>query len=472
MTHIIELSALDLSTAIQARRVSCREVMSAYLDRIDAVNPLVNAIVIRRERDELLAEANGRDHDLAGGHSRGWMHGLPIAIKDLSPVKGLRFTSGSRLFADFVATEDDIQVERIRRAGAIIVGKTNTPEFGLGSHTYNSVFGATRNPRDPARSAGGSSGGAAAALASRMLPIADGSDMMGSLRNPAAFNNVFGFRPTPGRVPQSRSPDLFMGRLGVVGPMGRTARDAAALFATQAGYDRRDPQALPNEDFSFGRPPDFAGTRIAWFGDMDGHLAFEPGVLDVDRNALATLARLGCIIEEIKPAFDFERLWRAWNQLRSWQVAGAMRTHYSDAHKRALLKPELIWEVEQGLALTGAGTYVATCTRSDWYRYVRSLFDDYDFLALPSAQVFPFDVETCWPSEIAGRRMDTYHRWMEVVIGPSMAGLPTVAVPAGFGLCGRPTGIQIAGPPLADRRVLELAMAYDDLKRPQTNFAG
>jgi amidase len=465
MTNLIDLPALDLSAAIHARRVSCREVVDAYLDRIDAVNPLVNAIVIRRERDELLAEATARDHELSAGYSRGWLHGLPIAIKDLSAVKGMRFTSGSRLFADFVATEDDIQVERIRGAGAIVVGKTNTPEFGLGSHTYNDVFGATRNPREPGRSAGGSSGGAAAALAARMLPIADGSDMMGSLRNPAAFNNVFGFRPTPGRVLQSRSPDLFMGRLGVVGPMGRTARDAAALFATQAGYDRRDPQALPDEDFNFGSPPALTGKRIAWLGDMGGHLAFEPDVLDVNRNALATLARLDCIVEDIQPPFDFERLWRAWNRLRSWQVAGAMRVHYADAHKRALLKPELIWEIEQGLALTGADIYAATCTRSDWYRCVRGLFERYDFLALPSTQVFPFDVDTCWPDEIAGRRMDTYHRWMEVVIGPSMAGLPTAAVPAGFGPGGLPSGIQISGPPLADRHVLELAIAYDDLLR-------
>jgi amidase len=462
VTEIIDLSALDLSAAIHARQISCREVMTAYLDRIDAVNPLLNAIVGRRDRDELLAEAATRDDELAAGRSRGWLHGLPIAIKDLSPAKGLRFTSGSLLFADLIAAEDDIHVARIRAAGAVVIGKTNTPEMGLGSHTYNDVFGATRNPHDPTRSAGGSSGGAAAALAARMLPIADGSDMMGSLRNPAAFNNVVGFRPTPGRVPQPRPLDLFMVRLGVVGSMGRTVRDAAALFATQAGYDRRDPLSLPNEDFHSSITPDVSGARIAWFGDMGGRLACEPGVLDVDRQALAVLAALGCRIEEVVPAFDLDRLWDAWNHLRSWHFAGSMRTHYENADKRTLIKPELIWEIEQGRSLAASDLCAAAAVRSEWYRFICGLFERYDFLALPSAQVFPFAVDKRWPDDIDGKRMDTYHRWMEVVIGPSLAGLPTVAVPAGFGANGLPTGIQIAGPPRADRRVLELTAAYED----------
>jgi amidase len=466
---IIDQSAIELSAAIHARELSCREVMSAYLDRIDAVNPTLNAIVSLRTREDLMAQAKDYDDDLAAGRDRGWLHGMPIAVKDLSPVKGMRCTFGSRLFAEFIAPEDDIHVARIRAAGAIIVGKTNTPEMGLGSHTYNSVFGATRNPFDPSKSAGGSSGGAAVALATRMLPIADGSDMMGSLRNPAAFNNVVGFRPSPGRIPQGLQPELFFGRLGINGPMGRTARDAAALFSTQAGYDRRDPLALPSEDFSFGAPPDLAGTRVAWLGDMGGYLPFENGVLDVDRRALARLEALGCVVEEVVPAFDMDRLWRAWNRLRSWQVAANMRVHYVDAAKRALLKPEMCWEIEQGLGLSGADVHAASCVRSEWYRCVVGLFERYDVLVLPAAQVFPFDVDLPWPRQIAGRTMDTYHRWMEVVIGPSLAGLPVAAVPAGFADNGLPNGVQIAGPPQADRRVLEIAMAYEavaDTKMP------
>ncbi len=463
MSDIVKLSAVELSTAIHARTLSCRDVMAAYLEQIRRFNPLLNAIVSLRDEGDLMDDAKRRDEELAAGRSSGWMHGFPVAVKDLSPAKGIRCTFGSPLFADFVPDQDAIHVERMKKAGAIVIGKTNTPEMGLGSHTYNSVFGRTRNPYDLARSAGGSSGGAAAALAAQLVPIADGSDMMGSLRNPAAFNNVIGFRPTFGLVPSGPSPELFQQGLSTTGPMGRSVRDVAMLLATQAGYDIREPSswdatgAAPDLD----RNIDFSGARIGWLGDFGGYLPFEKGVLDLNRKALSVFEAIGCIVEDVAMEFDPDRLWTAWRTLRHWLVAGKMQPLHAIPGNRDLIKPEALWEIENGLRLTGADIYAASLVRSDWYRYMCGLFERYDYLVLPAAQVFPFDVEMSWPTEIAGTRMDTYHRWMEVVVGPSMAGLPVAAMPAGFGENGLPNGFQLIGRPRADANLLQLAHAYE-----------
>lgn len=458
---ITDLSAVDLSAAIHDRRVSCADVMEAYLDRIDRFNPDINAIISLRSRTELMVEARAADLELADGRSRGPMHGFPQAIKDLAEVRGMPCSFGSPLFKDHVSEADSIHVERVRRAGAIFIGKTNTPAFGLGSHTVNPVHGATRNPHDLARSAGGSSGGAAAALAARLLPVADGSDMMGSLRNPAAFNNVVGFRPNFGRVPSDKSSDLFFNQLAVAGPMGRSVADVALLLAIQSGHDPRDPLSLPDEDLSLRAPASTRGMKIAWFGDFGGYLPFEDGVLDVNRNALAVLSDIGCEIEEVVPAFDLPALWQSWLTLRSFNVAHGMREFYDQPEKRALFNSQYLFEFEQALGKSAAEIHAASTIRSLWYDYVLKLFARYDFLVLPSAQVFPFDVNVNWPQEIAGRRMDTYHRWMEVVIGPSMAGLPVAAMPAGFSRDGLPGGVQFVGPPRGDRATLEFALAYE-----------
>lgn len=434
--------------------------MTAYLERIAEINPRVNAIVSLRDAGALMEEAAEADRELDAGRSRGFLHGFPFAVKDLSEAKGLPCTFGSPIYADFVPDFDDIHVERIRAAGAIIIGKTNAPEMGLGSHTYNPVFGTTRNPYDLTRSAGGSSGGAAAALAARLLPVADGSDMMGSLRNPAGFNNVVGFRPSFGRVP-SLGTEIFMSQLAVNGPMGRTVADVAALLAIQAGHDPRDPQSLPAEDLSLGEAIDTAGLRVGWLGDFDGYLPFEPGVLELAAASLDTFSAMGARVEAVRSRFDMDRLWQGWRVLRHFLVSGGQAKDYAELARRAQMKPEMIWEIENGQRLASNDIYAASVIRSDWYRYLLGLFETHDVLILPSAQVFPFAADLAWPREIAGRTMDTYHRWMEVVIGPTMAGLPVAAMPAGFGAAGLPAGIQIIGRPRADRAVLQIAAAYE-----------
>ena len=461
--ELVQLQAHELAERIRLRQVSCREVMRAYLAQIERFNPEVNALVSLQPEAQLLAEADQRDAELARGEYRGWMHGLPHAIKDLSLTRGIRTTFGSPLFRDHVPERDGIMVERIRAAGAILIGKTNTPEFGLGSHSYNPVFGVTGCAYDPVRSAGGSSGGAAAALALQMVPVADGSDMMGSLRNPAAFNNIVGFRPSQGRVPFDDSADLFVDQLGYEGPMGRSVRDVALLLSVQAGFDARAPLSIAESGAAFAGAleRDFTGARLGWLGDLGGYLPMEPGVLALCGSALADFEALGCQVEEAALGFAPERLWACWRTLRHWLVAGSLAAAHADPARRERLKPEAVWEVENGLQLSAMEVYRASVTRSDWYRAISRLFERYDFLLLPSAQVFPFDKHWDWPKSIAGRSMDTYHRWMEVVIPGTLSGCPVASVPVGFNEAGLPMGMQVIGRHHADLAVLQLAHAYE-----------
>jgi amidase len=447
---------------IRRREVSSREVMAAYLDHIEAVNPRVNAIVSLRPRADVLAEAEGADQALARGDAVGPLHGLPQAIKDLAATKGLRTTLGSPLFADQVPEADAIFVARMRAAGAVIIGKTNVPEFGYGSNSYNPIFGLTRNAYDPARVGGGSSGGAAVALATRMLPVADGGDMGGSLRNPAAFNNVFGFRPSQGRVPAD-TPDPFYGQMAVEGPMGRSVRDVAMLLSVQAGYDSRAPLSLEDPGFRFeDRLEEGEGTlRCGWLGDLGGHLPFEPGVLELCTGALDLFRQAGGSVEEARVDFDPERLWRAFVSLRQQSIGGRHDAAWRDPEQRRLLKPEAIWEIEGSHRLSALDAYRAGLDRGAWYKAFTALFDRFDLLLIPSAQVFPFEAGIDWPAEINGRRMDSYHRWMEVVVGATMAGCPAISVPAGFDPRGLPMGLQVIGPPRGDLRVLQAAARYE-----------
>jgi amidase len=461
-SDIVMLDAVALADAVRARRVSCVEVMTAYLDHIERLNPRVNAIVALQDRAGLLAQARERDDMLAPGEPMGLLHGFPLAVKDLVPVKGLPMTKGSRILKDFVAPADSIMVERLRRAGAIFIGKTNTPEFGLGSHTYNEVYGATRNAYDQTRSAGGSSGGAAVALALRMLPVADGSDYGGSLRNPAGWNNVFGFRTSHGLVPTDAS-DAWLPSMTVLGPMARNVADLAFLLSVQAGHDARAPLSMAGDGSRFGAAleRDFEGTRIAWVGDFNGDLPYEPGVLELCRNALEIFEAMGCIVEEAQPDYSIEAMWQALRKLRAWKSGSELLAHYRDPEKRALMKPEAVFEVESGLELTAFDITAASVVRTEWYQAVRRFFARYDYFIMPTAQLFPFDVDLHWPGEIAGRKMETYHEWMKGVLPVTMSGCPALAVPAGFNAQGLPMGIQIVAPNQADFACLQLAHAYD-----------
>ena len=463
---LCRLDALELSRTLHRREASCRELMRATLARIGRLNPRFNAIVSLRDERELLDEADRHDAMLARGESKGWMHGFPHAVKDLAPTKGLRTTWGSPLYRDFVPDADSLMVERLRAAGAIVVGKTNTPEWGLGSHTYNTVFGTTLNAYDPTRTAGGSSGGAAVALALRLVPVADGSDMGGSLRNPAGWGNVFGLRPSRGRVPSWPAEDAFFQQLATDGPMARTVPDLAALLRTLAGPDPRAPLALDEDPASLGAPLDAdpagrRGLRIGWLGDYDGHLATEPGVLGLCEAALRELSALGCTVEPLALGFDPERIWQAFMTLRAMGMAGRFEAVRADPARWAQLKPEARWEVERGAGVTAIDVHRASVTRTAWYHHALALLERVDVLALPVAQVFPFDASLTWPAEIAGRRMDSYHRWMEVVAGPTMAGLPAISVPAGFDARGLPAGLQLVGRPRGELALLRLARAHE-----------
>lgn len=459
-----DVSATALSAALSERRVGAETLMRCFLERIDAVNGVLNAIVSRRAPDDLLAEAAARDRAWAAGQRRrGWLDGLPMAIKDLSTTAGLTTTFGSPLYAEHVPAADNLMVSRLRAAGVIFIGKTNTPEFGLGSQTYNPVFGVTGSAYGPELTAGGSSGGAAAALAARMLPVADGSDMMGSLRNPAAYNNVFGLRPSPGRVPALPAPDVFSPVLGTEGPIARSAADLAALLATQAGPDERAPQSIRSDPAALAAPlmGELDGRRIAWIGDWAGYYPLESGVLEVCDGALSRLESAGVVIEHCAPRFDPARLWQAWCVLRQINIAGRFEGLYRNADTRAGLKPEAIWEIESGLARAAIEGHHAQVARSAWFAELSRLFERYDAIALPSAQVFAFDKTVHWPTEIAGRTMDSYHRWMEIVVPGSLSAGPTLAMPAGFDDRYRPMGIQLLARPRAERTLLEIARGYE-----------
>lgn len=466
MTDITFLDAGDLTAKINSGALSAHTLMSETLDRIDAVNPTVNAVVSRLPAKDLLAQAHAADQ--VPLHERGPLHGLPIAVKDLANAKGLPTSLGSPLFAGTMPPKDDEMVARMRAAGAIVIGKTNTPEFGLGSHSYNPVFGVTSNPYGTDRSAGGSSGGAGAALATGMIAVADGSDMMGSLRNPAAWNNVYGLRPTYGRVPLDMPGDAFLHQLAVAGPMGRSPRDVALLLDVQSGLTLAEPHSfahtpcLPQIDGSV------AGLKIGWLGDWDGAYPMQRGVLDTCNSALAEFAKLGIDVEPVPAPFDATSIWQSWVTLRAWANAGGKKALYDNPDMRKGLKPEAIWEIETGLKLSAMDVHAASLIRSQWYSALNKLFEHYDALLLPSAQMWPFPKDWDWPKDIEGHPMDTYHRWMEVVVPVSLVGVPCLSIPAGFNPDGLPMGMQLFGPRYSDAKLLKIGQRWHET----TPFAG
>jgi amidase len=446
-SDLTALTANTLSKAIREKHISCLEVMEAYLQRIHRYNPIYNAIVSLVGDDDLLSQAATADQELARGQYRGWMHGMPHAVKDLTPVAGLPYTSGSPMFAERIAETDSAMVARIREAGVIFIGKTNTPEFGLGSQSYNPVFGATGSAYNPTLTSGGSSGGAASGLGTHMLPVADGSDMMGSLRNPGAYNNVIGYRPSTSVMSDNQSADR---PLSTSGPMGRNTADTIRLLETMAVNPiGEDIEAINLQEI-----------KIGWLGNLDNYLAMQEGVIDLCESSLTMLEDAGVSLDSVSPRFTMSDLWQSWTTLRH-SIRVEMQDYYDNPQTHAQLKPELIWEIEQSMTLTDDDRVQANVIRQNWYLELDRLFDEYDFLALPSAQVFPYPKTMHWPTEISGRQMDTYHRWMEVVILGSLGGIPVVNVPVGFDEQGRPMGMQVMGRFGADRKVLGFSLAYE-----------
>jgi amidase len=415
-------SALWQLSAMRTGRLDPRALMEATLDRVAASD--LNAIVSVRPRDVLLDEA---------AHPRpGPLSGLPIAIKDMVDTEGLRTTYGHPAFADHVPEADAPLAARLKAAGAIVIGKTNVPEFALGSHTYNRVHGATPNPHDRSRSAGGSSGGAAVALAERLIALADGSDMMGSLRNPAAWNGVYGLRPTWGLVPPGPKGDARLHPISTEGPMARDPDDLALLLAVLApGWRPGPPRPL----------------RVGWVGDWGGAWPVEPGILETCEAALSDLA------EPLAAPFPAEALWDSWTTLRSAGLAATLAPVWDDAFAAAS-KPELVWEVERGRDMPLAAFARASAIRAEWARAVEAL--PVDVIAMPATQIMPFEIGLDWPKQIAGKAMDSYHRWMEAMVPASLAGLPAISVPAGL-LDGLPVGLQLVGKPGMDGDLIALA---------------
>ncbi|NRA04095.1 MAG: amidase [Myxococcales bacterium] len=449
-------TASELARRIRQREVSVREVMDAHLAQVERTNPRVNAIVTLCA-DRALDAAKAADAELAHGAEPGPLFGLPVAHKDLVETAGIRTTYGSPIFSEFVPKQDALIVERLRAAGAIAIGKTNVPEFGAGSQTFNAVFGSTRNPYDLERTCGGSSGGAAVALACGMVPIADGSDMGGSLRNPASFCNVVGFRPSPGRVPAwpSRAP---WSPFSVLGPMARTVADAALMLRAIAGPDPRSPIAIrePPTVFDQSLERDFRGVRIAWSRDLGG-LPVDPRVTDAIDARRGVFARLGCEIDDADP--DFSGADEAFCSWRAWLFALGFGPLLERERER--IKDTVVWNVEQGLSLTGTDLARAEVLRAACYHRVREFMERYEFLVLPVSQVPPFDLNEPWVREIDGTRLESYIDWMRSCYWVTVTGLPAISVPCGFTPEGLPIGVQIVGRHQHDLEVLRLAHAFE-----------
>jgi len=456
-SNLCFMGARELATLIRSRHVSAREVMAAHLKQIKRVNPVLNAIVAKLDDDQCLALAGDADQRLARGEPVGPLHGLPIAFKDLEPAVGFPCTMGSPIYRDQMPAEDSVLIERLRRAGVIPIGKTNVPEFGMGSQTYNEVYGTTVNPYDVTKTAGGSSGGAGAALAAGLLPLADGSDLGGSLRNPANFNNIVALRPTVGLVPAAPSAMPLLG-FGVKGPLARSVADTAFLLSVMAGPDPRDPGCYPSDPSIFAAPleRDFRGVRVAWRPDLGG--------LPLDRRVRAVLEAqrqsfeaLGGIVEDAWPdlvgADEVFLVIRAW---KNWSTLGPLLEKH-----RSQMKPEVIWELEFGSTLTAAQIAGALVEHGAIMERMRRFQERYEFMLCAVNQVPPFDAARHWPAEIEGTKMENYIGWMKSAYRISVTCRPAISVPAGFTPEGLPVGIQIVGRHRDDLGVLQMAYAFE-----------
>jgi amidase len=457
MNNVCFMSARELARLIRTRKLSAREVMTAHLQQISRCNPKINAIVAKLPDERCLALADDADRRATARERLGPLHGLPFAFKDLQPAVGFPFTRGSSIYKDAMPTEDSVLVERLRKAGSIPIGKTNVPEFGMGSHTYNNVYGTTLNPWDVTKSAGGSSGGAGAALAAGMLPIADGTDLGGSLRNPGNFNNIVGLRTSVGLVPTAPTAFPFLG-FSVAGPLGRSVTDVAFLLSVMAGPDPRDPGCYVSDPSIFSRPLDrsFRGIRVAWCPDLGGLPLDQQvrAVLDAQRKTFETL---GCIVDDACP--DLSGADSVFLAIRAWRSAavyGPLLDKYRDQ-----LKPEAIGEIETGLALGSGDVARAMIQHGQLLEQVRRFQEKYEFILCAVNQVPPFDAALHWPTTIEGVRMDHYVAWMKSAYWITATYRPAISVPAGFTPNSLPVGLQIVGRYRDDFGVLQMAHAFE-----------
>jgi amidase len=464
-SDICFLTATEMARRIRRKDLSAREVLEAHLHQIERVNPKVNAIVTL-VADQARQQALRMDEAAAHGEFRGPLHGLPIAHKDLVETKGIRTTFGSPIFKDYVPDFNTLMVDRIQSAGAITIGKTNTPEFGAGSQTFNPVFGSTKNPWDLTKTCGGSSGGAAVSLACGMLPIADGSDTGGSLRNPASFCSVVGFRTSPGRIPRVPSGDAW-GNLSVVGPMARTVQDVALFLSVIAGPDPRSPLSIHEPGSRFAQPLDRdpKSLRIAWCAKFGG-LPFDHRVREVLQASRKIFEAMGCVTEDANPDFSgADESFKILRALGYYQQHGAQYEQH-----RAQMKSTVIQEIERGARLTGPEVADAETKRSRLFARVGQLMTKYDFLVLPATQVPAFDINQEYVTEIEGVKMGSYIDWMRSCYFITMTTLPAISVPAGFTPEGLPVGLQIVGRHHDDWGVLQMAHAFEQANATKPRF--
>ena len=455
----VDSTAREMAAAVRAREISARELFDLHLTRIAQRNPQLNAIVsLDEERARVGAAA--ADETTARGDALGPLHGLPFAFKDTHDVAGWPTTYGSPLYADHVPEADELVVQRIRAAGAVTIGKTNVPEFAAGSHTFNTVFGTTLNPVDPTRSAGGSSGGAACALRAGMVPLADGSDTGGSLRNPASFCGVVGLRPSLGRVPSWPNQNYWE-TTTTSGPLARNVGDLALLLSVIAGPDPRVPTALgdPGSVFDDPEPAELVGLRVALSPDLGGLLEVDHDVRRVVQEAGEALAGAGARVAAAYP--DLAEADDTFRTLRAWLFQAA----YGEllAANPDSFKPSLADNIRAGAGLTGADVARAYEQRSALSERMRLFFESCDVLLLPTSQVPPFPADQEFPQAINGRPMETYLDWMRSAYVITVTGCPAISLPAGQTAGGLPIGVQVVAPFGADRRLLEVAAAFERL---------
>ena len=456
--EIVNFTATKMRQLISDKQISSVELMEAHLSQINDVNPHVNAIVTL-DGDLAMNQAKKSDKLLSENHQVGILQGLPTAHKDLVPTKGMRTTFGSPLYKDYVPDFSSLIVERMQSAGAITIGKTNTPEFGAGSQTYNEVFGETLNPYDLTKTCGGSSGGAAVSLASRMLPIADGSDTGGSLRNPANYCNVVGFRTSPGRVPVFPS-NAGWSPTSVQGPMARNIEDCALLLAAISGPDNRVPISItePGDTFLKSLARSFKGTKIAWSSDLGG-LPDDSRTINVIESQKNVFSSLGCVIVDDCPDFseadESFRIWRGWG--RELNQGELLKNH------RESLKETMVWDIEQGVNLTGPQVGLAEKKRMSLFQKMNSFMNEYEFFICPVSQVPPFDVKQRWITEINGVQMNDFLEWMKSCYFITATAHPSISVPCGFTKDGLPVGIQIVGRYRDEFGILQFAKAFEDM---------